>query len=95
MHTMLLNHIQCEMCGAMAQTLHHKNENQYDNYWKNLQPLCHSCHLDTPHRRGVLDYVPRNRILIRCERCDCLFTAESNMEHYCGDFCREAATADS
>ena len=86
---MKLNYIQCELCGKLAETLHHKDENQLYNAWSNLQPVCHMCHLDIPHHKTPADHLPFHKILLRCAHCDCLFTAESKDEEFCGDYCRE------
>ena len=34
----------CERCGAPASVVHHKDHNQYNDFWDNLESVCRSCH---------------------------------------------------
>jgi hypothetical protein len=34
----------CELCGAPATLVHHKDQNTYNNAPENLMCLCHKCH---------------------------------------------------
>ena len=34
----------CEKCGAPASVVHHKDHNQYNDFWDNLESVCRACH---------------------------------------------------
>jgi 5-methylcytosine-specific restriction endonuclease McrA len=49
----------CEMCDRAAVHVDHKDNNQTNNKWANLQSLCHSCHsIKTVHQDGGLGRAP-------------------------------------
>ena len=39
----------CSFCDELASTLHHKDEDQSNNNWGNLLPVCKEHHLRIPH----------------------------------------------
>jgi len=34
----------CERCGAPATVVHHKDHNQFNDFWDNLEAVCRACH---------------------------------------------------
>ena len=51
MAEMLRKHSVCEVCfNALAQTLHHIDEDHSNNKSSNLLPICRKCHLEMKHK---------------------------------------------
>ena len=42
----------CERCGAVATVVHHKDKNQWNCSWDNLESLCRDCH-EEHHGRKI------------------------------------------
>ena len=46
----LEQHPACERCGRRAKIVHHRDGDQHNNAWRNLEAMCWPCH-ETHHGR--------------------------------------------
>ena len=47
----------CEKCGAPASVVHHKDHNQFNDFWDNLESVCRACHEEHHGRKKKSEHV--------------------------------------
>ena len=49
----------CERCGAPATVVHHKDHNQFNDFWDNLEAVCRDCHEEHHGRKRKEQHAER------------------------------------